>query len=720
MHFYKNNTEEISSSVGMNFKQYFFLTESKEEKALALELSGDQDVYNALNGEIPQGQKDTDKLLLLAAYYYSQEKDLDRIKKDIKDYVELLKKNKMPLITVDVNTRRPSKDYLTWTQEIHGHQAESQAKESRKFRPSEVDVQNETPIMISPDGKIKVYKSNSTRQCIVLGRGQSFCISQPGNPMWKSYRDTKGSSFYFVYDDSRDDDLSVVVVDKNNLGTELTDRKNTTGRTQDPYTGERTHNPASYLRYLKEKGIDIDKITKIPKSTAENEEEIKLGKLNRNLEWFKSLTHDEKSNYIGRGHPLTNEQFDYIWNNKFLGLLEQYVKTGLRLKDYQIDKIKQNADLKKNYIHNRFIANEHRFDIGPKEWELLDEEQKAKILNKPNFDIYAAARSGVSEIYDKVRANGLSPELQKNMIDNNHHWLGSAIIGGNLDIIKKTLKETNHKAKTEKDVLTTALYYRNPEIIKTLIEGSAPVHDLQAKILLNNIKHLDFFNKEERIPEELEIVKYLLKFVPNYDLSSLYKAAAEMGSEDIVNYLLERKAKIPLGIISYAYKSGNTKLVDQFELLGAEIPEYVDLSGGKDMLDHLVKKGAKIDMQSVLIRAARDGDFKFIGDLIEKYPNAIYAIPYADDQLVPATIGKNQLEWLKFFHKNGAKLLSQHVDMAAATGNAEMVQYVIDNIKDHYSLHPDAEQKYSPEIFKILNKYKLTHGQRGNPSEWEF
>jgi hypothetical protein len=46
--------------------------------------------------------------------------------------------------------------------------------------------------MISPDGKIKVYEANSPQQCIILGRGQTFCISQPGNRMWQSYRDRIG------------------------------------------------------------------------------------------------------------------------------------------------------------------------------------------------------------------------------------------------------------------------------------------------------------------------------------------------------------------------------------------------------------------------------------------------------------------------------------------------------------------------------------------------
>ena len=38
----------------------------------------------------------------------------------------------------------------------------------------------------------------------------------------------------------------------------------------------------------------------------------KLGNQNNSLDWFKSLSYDEKSKYIGRGHQLTNDQFDYL------------------------------------------------------------------------------------------------------------------------------------------------------------------------------------------------------------------------------------------------------------------------------------------------------------------------------------------------------------------------------------------------------------------------
>ena len=51
----------------LNFKEWFIINETKEEKALAAELAGD--VLNDLSTVIPKNNKNADKLLLLAAYY---------------------------------------------------------------------------------------------------------------------------------------------------------------------------------------------------------------------------------------------------------------------------------------------------------------------------------------------------------------------------------------------------------------------------------------------------------------------------------------------------------------------------------------------------------------------------------------------------------------------------------------------------------------------------
>ena len=247
----------------LNFREWFVINENREEKLLALELTGDPSIITSLSEVIPKNDKNTDKLLLLAAYYYSKNKNIQQVKTDMTAYIGYLNRDKMKLINVDLVSKKPPSpwdDYIYWTQIIHGNQGEDADKEKSKFKPSDIDFQNEKPIMTSTDGKIKVYESNNPQQCIILGRGQSFCISQPGNRMWQSYRDTQTSTFYFVYDDTRDDRLGIVVVDVTKNGILLTDKVNKTGTTLDPYTGELTNDSKPYMRYLREKGIDVSKI----------------------------------------------------------------------------------------------------------------------------------------------------------------------------------------------------------------------------------------------------------------------------------------------------------------------------------------------------------------------------------------------------------------------------------------------------------------------------
>jgi hypothetical protein len=152
----------------------------------------------------------------------------------------------------------------------------------------------------------------------LTGRGYSFCIGQPSNTMYKSYRDTKASSFYFIVDRNHfkenadgsvnlDDPLHIVVFDNTSRGIELTDANNTTGRI-DKY-GDNTD---SYVAYLKSKGVPVDKLVNRGKTDQEDEEERLLGRPNENLEWFMKLPIEYKSAYIGRGHRLTDAQFDYL------------------------------------------------------------------------------------------------------------------------------------------------------------------------------------------------------------------------------------------------------------------------------------------------------------------------------------------------------------------------------------------------------------------------
>jgi hypothetical protein len=257
--------------------------------------------------------------------------------------------------------------------------------------------------------------------------------------MWQSYRDNDTSTFYFVYDDTRDDRLGIVVVDVTGNGIVLTDKVNTTGKTLDPYTGELTYDSKPYMKYLREKGIDTSKLVKIPKSPEEQKEHEELGVAKNDFDWFIALSHDYKSKYIGRAHRLTDEQFDYLWNNKFNSLLTQYVKTGLLLSDHQIDKIATDSDLKKNYLHNRIIADQHSDDLTDKEFDILNPKQKEtfleekiiaqkKILTDSQFDylwnnkfnslLTQYVKTGLSLSDHQIDKIATDSDLKKNYIHN--------------------------------------------------------------------------------------------------------------------------------------------------------------------------------------------------------------------------------------------------------------------------------------------------------------
>ena len=480
----------------MHFKQWFILTEAKEDKQLALELAdGNQNIINELNTIIPQGRKETDQLTLLAAYYYSKHKDIEEIKNEFAAYVNYFNNNRMPLITVNHITKEPNSpwnDYIHWTQVIHGHQGEDAYKLTTKQQVTDIDFQNEKPIMTSADGKIRVYKANSPQQCIILGKGKTFCISQPGNRAWQSYRDTKTSTFYFVFDDDPPDDrLGIVVVDKQPDGFELTDKVNRTGTTIDPYTKEETNDPQSYIDYLKSRGIDVTKFENIPKTPEEIAEDKKLGNQKHDLLWFQELTFEEKSKYIGRGHMLSNEQFDYLWDTNLKSLLEQYVKTGLQLNKYQVNKIATNRDLKDNYIHNRLINNQRSGNFEKYEYELLNDEQKEKVFNvDEHAKAILAIRLDKLDILRRVpylptnqvnfAASHGSLDVLKYLVDEKGEYITSgavtyAAMNGHLNVVKYLVDEK--KAVIEDHAVENAAADGHLNVVKYLVGKGAKIGD---------------------------------------------------------------------------------------------------------------------------------------------------------------------------------------------------------------------------------------------------
>jgi hypothetical protein len=564
----------------MNFKNWLVLTESKEEKALALELAGDQNTLNELQKVIKPKDKNTiDKLLVLAAYYYSEEKDLERIKKDIQDYIELLNNNTMKLITVDPATKQPSMEYGNLVNTIHGHQGEAAAKDRKNFQVTDQDFQGEEPIDTSPDGTIKVYKANSPQQCIILGKGHSFCISQPGNTMWQSYRDSKHSTFYFVKDSSRNDRLSTVVVDMTKNGPELTDVVNTTGTTLDPYTGEPTNETDPYFKYLKEKGINISKIEHIGQTPEEQKENEKLGRINQDLNWFVNLSHTEKSKYIGRGHLLTDEQFDYLWENGFKSLLEQYAKTGRQLLDYQIDKIATNSDLRSNYAHNRFLANDHTEDMNGKEFDLLNQKQKEHVLNNTeNIQKIISTSKNRDETAKFIIQN------KKDLTDKNVYALLS--YATNKDEMANLIIQ-NKKDLTDDDVYNLLNYAKNKDEMAKLLgsENINKLTDENVRNLLNYAKNKDEManliiqNKKDLTDKN---VYALLSYAKNKD-----EMAKLLGSENI-NKLTDENVRNLLNYAKNKDEIANLIIQNKKDLTDKNVYTLLNYATNKDEIVKLL------------------------------------------------------------------------------------------------------------------------------------
>jgi hypothetical protein len=231
--------------------------------------------------------------------------------------------------------------YIKLSEYIHGLESMSRGYSNWK---GAINVDVDEPPIWNKNG-IKIYDGNDVGKCIkyttgsLTGQRYGFCIGQPANTMWQSYRDDKTSTFYFVIDESRNlsDPLHIVVVDNTAYGIELTDRDNTTGS-----IAEYGHDTDGYMNYLRNKGVPVDKlIVNIPKTPEEEAEQEKLGSSNGDLNWFKKLTFQEKSKYVGRGHLLSDEQFNYLWHFKNdkggYHLLHQYLDTGQAIPESQFN-----------------------------------------------------------------------------------------------------------------------------------------------------------------------------------------------------------------------------------------------------------------------------------------------------------------------------------------------------------------------------------------------
>ena len=212
---------------------------------------------------------------------------------------------------------------------VHGIQSKYTTKETgSSYKMDNEDVIAMDKPMWSGNG-FDIYDADSSDKCIkyrnggLTGKSYAFCIGAYGSSnLYQSYRDNADSTFYFIVDKNRistnedgsinlDDPLHMVVYDVQRGGKiSLTDENNNTGR-----ISEFGDDSQKYVDYLKSNGVPVEKLVNRPKTEKEKEEDLLLRRQNSDLQWFINLPMEYKSRYIGRGHELTDEQFDYLIDN---------------------------------------------------------------------------------------------------------------------------------------------------------------------------------------------------------------------------------------------------------------------------------------------------------------------------------------------------------------------------------------------------------------------
>ena len=629
-----------------SFREWLLLAEARKAADIAREiLGGDESLLNQIQGILPAKvpTKLQGKIVALAAFYYAdmRVKDLNSLRTDIADYAKLVNDSKMPVLSVgdDLKVDNPHmSSHLGWTEVLHGKKYEDRVRNA----PVQGDVSDQELMAQSTDGKIKVYKANSANQCIILGKGESFCISQPANTMFQSYRDDKVSTFHFVYDSTRTDDLAIVVVDATRDRIELTDRANHTAKTmQDPFSPTEKKridsDPELYFRYLRERGIDAGIFKNIPKSPEEDAEQAKLGKNNGDLGWFRSLSPDEKSKYVGRGQPLSDEQFDYVYEN-FASLMTQYAKTGLKVNDHQLAKITAKRDLKDYYLHNRVLRDSTSNDLSKQEYALLNPKQKGEVWNNTKH-------SKVTKAIDLDQF-----EMVKELVDKGEEigdGFDASIRNGNIEIVKY-LMDKDAADTGDGDVIQRLIFNRGVEIAAT--SG-----------------HFD-------------VVKYLVEQGGQRAIGNAVEGAAKMGRLDIVKYLVGERGLISDSVISTAAGNGHLDVVEYLvekggnEKIGNYAIGSAARSGRLDIVRHLVEKGGRIGDGAVSVAAVSghiDVVKYLLGDEVTDKQGDVLKLPegkapgkIADSTIFNVTSNSSDLDFIKYLCEKGAKVEQHDIDNA--------------------------------------------------------
>ena len=339
--------------------------ESKQTEQQATSFLNKNDVSNP--EQIINDFKQTDLtknqtlLPLMSQYYVDNKGNVDDVKTTFKTIVDLVNSGK---ITAPQKTNqgyviknKTFPDYIRFAEYIHGLESmgsgHKEWKDDIEAKKAETNVDAEQMFPKKGDDDksgIQIFDGNDIGKCIkytgggLTGKAYQFCIGQPTNTMWQSYRDNDEASFYYIIDTNLDinNNFHIVVWMPTVYGVMLTNELNDTN-TEDNFDDKYAipEFGMGYREYLESKGVPVDIMKDVEVSDEEREETEKLSNSNNDIEWFKNLSYKDKSKYIGRGHLLGLEQFKYLWDYKNdkggYSLLNQYLDTGQAIPEDQFN-----------------------------------------------------------------------------------------------------------------------------------------------------------------------------------------------------------------------------------------------------------------------------------------------------------------------------------------------------------------------------------------------
>ena len=592
-----------------------FLNESKRTESDAIRILnkfGIDDI-NIINDFKDIDNTKNQILLPAIAFYYTQKITLNDLNQVFSKIPILIQNNLVKQIQVTKKgvmlNNQLVKDWLEFSEAIdgaHGRYEYDKHDKDRKDKDTKLQKLENDDEPIWSGNNIEIYSGSDVGKCIRLGRGKSFCISQPGNTMYQSYRDGHGATFYFIYDQNqKDNPLNIVVYD---VGTNnnilLTDERNTTGDIH-----KYGKDVSGYQNYLKDMGVPIDDIFHNKPQTEEEKKEFNIiGKYNGDLNWFVNLSPEYKSKYIGIGHELSDEQFDYIFNNNINGLINQYINSGISLPKEQVDKLKSNKAYYKSYIRTQAIQfkNDLNGAIKNKNLDIVNYliNNDAKVNNDTLYHSISYFPNNY-ELLNKLIKKGAKPNnsaldyaietknmdifnLIYNMIDKNEFeislfTLGKAVKHGNIEVINKIVDLGGEFTPFDQDILNTAIDRRDNDIIKKTIElGAKPNrHTIIKPIKDNNdeiVKLLiyEFGNPtsdtlnvaiEER---DYELIDKLFKLNVDHNIKNSIEIMKTRNLNVIKKYL-EKDVEVNSVILNFAIVYNDTDLVKRVIELGADI-----------------------------------------------------------------------------------------------------------------------------------------------------